>query len=74
MKARVWAKRSLRAKSREPLQRLNTGCKKSCSSATVDAKRDWGNAPEYVEGIWRILQLGEGDDFVLATREAADPR
>ncbi len=35
----------------------------------LDAKRDWGYAPEYVEGMWRILQLGEGDDFVLATGE-----
>jgi GDPmannose 4,6-dehydratase len=36
----------------------------------LDAKRDWGFAPEYVEGMWRILQVGEGDDFVLATGEA----
>ena len=37
---------------------------------TLDAKRDWGYAPEYVEGMWRILQHGEGDDFVLATGES----
>jgi GDPmannose 4,6-dehydratase len=36
----------------------------------LDAERDWGYAPEYVEGMWRILQLGEGDDFVLATGES----
>jgi GDPmannose 4,6-dehydratase len=36
----------------------------------LDAKRDWGYAPEYVEGMWRILQHGAGDDFVLATGEA----
>ena len=36
----------------------------------LDAKRDWGYAPEYVEGIWRILQHDEGDDFVLATGES----
>jgi GDPmannose 4,6-dehydratase len=35
----------------------------------LNAKRDWGYAPEYVEGMWRIVQLGEGDDFVLATGE-----
>ena len=29
-----------------------------------------GYAPEYVEGIWRILKLGEGDDFALATGES----
>lgn len=35
----------------------------------LEAKRDWGYAPEYVEGMWRILQLDAGDDFVLATGE-----
>lgn len=35
----------------------------------LDAKRDWGYAPEYCEGMWRILQHKEGDDFVLATGE-----
>jgi len=35
----------------------------------LDAKRDWGYAPEYVEGMWRILQQDKGDDFVLATGE-----
>ena len=31
------------------------------------AQRDWGHAREYVEGMWRMLQLPEGDDYVLAT-------
>lgn len=35
----------------------------------LDAKRDWGYAPEFVEGMWRILQAKEPDDFVLATNE-----
>ncbi len=35
----------------------------------LEAKRDWGYAPEYVEGMWRILQQDEGNDFVLATGE-----
>lgn len=35
----------------------------------LDAKRDWGYAPEYVEGMWRILQAGQPDDFVMATGE-----
>jgi GDPmannose 4,6-dehydratase len=35
----------------------------------MDAKRDWGYAPEYVEGMWRILQADKPDDFVLATNE-----
>jgi GDPmannose 4,6-dehydratase len=35
----------------------------------LDAKRDWGYAPEFVEGMWRILQAAEPDDYVLATGE-----
>lgn len=35
----------------------------------LDSKRDWGYAPEYVEGMWRILQTDEPGDFVLATGE-----
>lgn len=33
----------------------------------LDARRDWGYAPDYVEGMWRMLQHDEPDDFVLAT-------
>ncbi len=33
----------------------------------LDATRDWGYAPEYVEGMWRMLQAGEPSDYVLAT-------
>ncbi len=39
------------------------------SLGNLDSKRDWGYAPEYVEGMWRILQADEPDDFVLATNE-----
>ena len=35
----------------------------------MDAKRDWGHAKDYVEGMWRIMQHDEADDFVLATGE-----
>lgn len=35
----------------------------------LDAKRDWGSARDYVEGMWRILQQDEPDDYVLATGE-----
>ncbi len=35
----------------------------------LDSKRDWGYAPEYVEGMWRILQADQADDYVLATNE-----
>jgi GDPmannose 4,6-dehydratase len=36
----------------------------------LEAKRDWGYAPEYVEGMWRMLQTENADDYVLATNEA----
>merc|ERR1712216_1108000 len=35
----------------------------------LDAKRDWGHAKDYVEGMWRMLQQPAGDDYVLATGE-----
>ena len=35
----------------------------------LDAKRDWGHARDYVEGMWRILQYPQAEDFVLATGE-----
>ena len=40
----------------------------------LDAKRDWGYAPEYVEGMWRMLQQEQPDDFVLATGETSTVR
>jgi len=40
----------------------------------IDAKRDWGHARDYVEGMWRILQQPEGDDYVLATGECHSVR
>jgi GDPmannose 4,6-dehydratase len=36
----------------------------------LDASRDWGHARDYVEGMWRVLQQPEPDDYVLATGEA----
>jgi GDPmannose 4,6-dehydratase len=36
----------------------------------IEISRDWGWAPEYVEGMWRIMQLDEPEDFVLATGRA----
>jgi GDPmannose 4,6-dehydratase len=35
----------------------------------LEAKRDWGHAKDYVEGMWRILQQDTPDDYVLATGE-----
>ena len=40
----------------------------------IDAKRDWGFAKEYVEGMWRMLQANEPDTFVLATNRTETVR
>lgn len=40
----------------------------------LDAKRDWGFAPDYVGGMWRMLQQPAGDDYVLATGETHSVR
>jgi GDPmannose 4,6-dehydratase len=40
----------------------------------IDAKRDWGFAKEYVEGMWRMLQAKEPDTFVLATNRTETVR
>ena len=40
----------------------------------LDAKRDWGYAPEYCEGMWRMLQADKPDDYVLATGETHSVR
>jgi GDPmannose 4,6-dehydratase len=40
----------------------------------MDAKRDWGYAKDYVEGMWRILQADEPDSFVLATNRTETVR
>ncbi|GBE83607.1 hypothetical protein BKA93DRAFT_125925 [Sparassis latifolia] len=44
--------------------------KQSCLYlGNLDAQRDWGHARDYVEGMWRMLQQPQADDFVLATGE-----
>ena len=48
---------------------IKLGLQKELFLGNLDAKRDWGYAPEYVEGMWRMLQQSDGDDFVLATNE-----
>ncbi len=40
----------------------------------LDSKRDWGHARDYVDGMWRILQQPEADDYVLATGESHSVR
>jgi GDPmannose 4,6-dehydratase len=47
--------------------RIKVGLQEKLYLGNLDAKRDWGYAKDYVEGMWRILQHHEPDDFVLAT-------
>ena len=49
---------------------IHLGFQDSLFLGNLDAKRDWGHARDYVEGMWRILQQPEPDDYVLATGEA----
>ena len=42
----------------------------SIALGNLDAKRDWGYAPDYVEGMWLMMQQDEPDDYVLATGES----
>jgi len=49
--------------------RIATGVQKNLALGNMDAKRDWGYAPEYCEGMWKILQHEKAEDFVLATGE-----
>lgn len=47
--------------------RIKAGVQKDIYLGNLDSIRDWGYAAEYVEGMWRILQADEPEDFVLAT-------
>jgi len=47
--------------------RIKLGLQTKVFMGNLDAKRDWGHAKDYVEGMWRILQQDEPEDFVLAT-------
>ena len=51
------------------LNMILKGEKESLVMGNLDAKRDWGHAKDYVEGMWRMLQSDVPDDFVLSTNE-----
>ncbi len=50
--------------------RIKLGLQESLSLGTLDAKRDWGYAGDYVKAMWAMLQQDEPDDYVVATGEA----
>jgi GDPmannose 4,6-dehydratase len=49
---------------------INLGLQERVYLGNLDAKRDWGHARDYVEGMWLIVQQPEPDDYVLATGES----
>ena len=49
------------------IARIEAGIEKKLFLGNLEAKRDWGYAPEYVEAMWQMLQLDKPDDFVIAT-------
>jgi GDPmannose 4,6-dehydratase len=56
------------------LARILAGQQECLYLGNFDAQRDWGYAPEYVEGMWRMLQCDHADDYVLATGRTASVR
>jgi GDPmannose 4,6-dehydratase len=50
--------------------RIAAGKQKTLYLGNLEASRDWGYAPDYVEGMWLMLQAKRADDFVLATGES----
>jgi GDPmannose 4,6-dehydratase len=53
---------------------IECGLQEALYLGNLDAKRDWGHARDYVEGMWRILQQDKPDDYVLATGETHSVR
>jgi GDPmannose 4,6-dehydratase len=53
---------------------IELGLQQKLYLGNLDARRDWGHARDYVEGMWRIVQQAEPDDYVLATGEAHSVR
>jgi GDPmannose 4,6-dehydratase len=54
--------------------RIKLGMDECLYLGNLDARRDWGYAPEYVEGMWQIVQADSPGDYVLATNETHSVR
>jgi GDPmannose 4,6-dehydratase len=54
--------------------RVRAGLQNKLYLGNLEAKRDWGYAPEYVEAMWRMMQMDQPDDFVVATGETHSVR
>jgi GDPmannose 4,6-dehydratase len=58
----------------EAVARIKLGLQRELALGNLDARRDWGFAPEYVDAMWRMLQQSEPEDFVIGTGQAHSPR
>ena len=58
----------------DAVARIKLGKQELLELGNIDAKRDWGYAKEYVEGMWRMLQAEQPDTFVLATNRTETVR
>ena len=58
----------------DTVAKIRLGLEDVLELGNIDAKRDWGYAKEYVEGMWRMLQADEPDTFVLATNRTETVR
>jgi GDPmannose 4,6-dehydratase len=56
------------------LARIKAGLQDKLYLGNLEAKRDWGYAPDYTEAMWLMLQAAEPDDFVVATGETHSVR
>src|SRR5229473_896776 len=56
-------------KMSDGVARIKLGLQKRLPMGNLDARRDWGFAPDYVEAMWRMLQADAPDDYVIATHE-----
>jgi GDPmannose 4,6-dehydratase len=56
------------------IARIRAGIQDKLYLGNLEAMRDWGYAPEYVEAMWRMMQLDKPDDFVVATGETHSVR
>jgi GDPmannose 4,6-dehydratase len=54
--------------------RIQAGIQEKLYLGNLDAKRDWGYAPEFVEAMWLMLQQDKPEDYVIATGEAHTPK
>ena len=54
--------------------RIKLGLQETIYLGNLDAKRDWGHARDYVEGMWLMLQQDKADDYVLATGKTIEVR